>query len=70
MLWLKSKGKSYQTRLNEILRKAMIEEIDKAHGQWGGERRCGCLSRRPEFRSPFILSLVGVWKKRCTPRRA
>jgi uncharacterized protein (DUF4415 family) len=32
LLWLKSKGKGYQTRLNEILRKAMIEEIDKAHG--------------------------------------
>jgi uncharacterized protein (DUF4415 family) len=32
MLWLKSKGKGYQTRLNEILRRAMIEEIDEAHG--------------------------------------
>ena len=32
MLWLKSKGRGYQTRLNEILRKAMLEEIDKVHG--------------------------------------
>ena len=32
MLWLKSKGKGYQTRLNDILRKAMIKEIDEAHG--------------------------------------
>ncbi len=31
ILWLKSKGKGYQTRLNEILRKAMIEEIDESH---------------------------------------
>ncbi|KXW57007.1 BrnA antitoxin family protein [Ferrovum myxofaciens] len=31
MLWLKSKGKGYQTRLNEILRKAMVEEIDESH---------------------------------------
>ncbi|KXW58914.1 BrnA antitoxin family protein [Ferrovum myxofaciens] len=31
MLWLKSKGKGYQTRLNEILRKAMVEEINEAH---------------------------------------
>jgi uncharacterized protein (DUF4415 family) len=31
LLWLKSKGKGYQTRLNEILRKAMIDEIEEAH---------------------------------------
>lgn len=32
LAWLKSKGKGYQTRINAILRQAMIEEIDKAHG--------------------------------------
>ncbi|MDW5419196.1 BrnA antitoxin family protein [Iodobacter sp. CM08] len=32
MVWLKSQGKGYQTRLNAILRKAMLEDIDKAHG--------------------------------------
>ncbi|QBC45974.1 BrnA antitoxin family protein [Iodobacter fluviatilis] len=32
MAWLKSQGKGYQTRLNAILRKAMLEDIDKAHG--------------------------------------
>jgi uncharacterized protein (DUF4415 family) len=31
MAWLKSQGKGYQTRLNAILRKAMLEDIDKAH---------------------------------------
>lgn len=27
MAWLKSKGKGYQTRMNKILRKAMLEEM-------------------------------------------
>jgi uncharacterized protein (DUF4415 family) len=27
--WLKSKGKSYQTRLNAILREAMLKELNK-----------------------------------------
>jgi len=29
LLWLKSKGKGYQTRINAILRDAMLREIDK-----------------------------------------
>lgn len=32
MLWLKSQGKGYQTRLNAILRQAMLESFRKAHG--------------------------------------
>jgi uncharacterized protein (DUF4415 family) len=31
LLWLKSQGKGYQTRLNAILRKAMLEDITKVH---------------------------------------
>lgn len=30
LVWLKSKGKGYQTRINEILRQAMLKEITKA----------------------------------------
>ena len=30
LVWLKSKGRGYQTRINEILRKAMLKEITKA----------------------------------------
>jgi len=30
LVWLKSKGRGYQTRINEILRKAMLKEISKA----------------------------------------
>ncbi len=30
LLWLKSKGKGYQTRINEILRVAMLKEISKS----------------------------------------
>ncbi len=29
LVWLKSKGKGYQTRINEILRQAMLKEITK-----------------------------------------
>lgn len=29
LLWLKSKGKGYQTRLNVILREAMLKEVGK-----------------------------------------
>ena len=29
LLWLKSKGKGYQTRLNVILREAMLKEVSK-----------------------------------------
>jgi len=29
LLWLKSKGKGYQTRLNVILREAMLKEVRK-----------------------------------------
>ena len=29
LLWLKSSGKGYQTRLNAILRDAMLKEMDK-----------------------------------------
>jgi uncharacterized protein (DUF4415 family) len=29
LVWLKSKGKGYQTRLNAILREAMLKEIKK-----------------------------------------
>jgi uncharacterized protein (DUF4415 family) len=29
LIWLKSKGKGYQTRINEILRQAMLKEITK-----------------------------------------
>lgn len=32
MAWLKSKGRGYQTRMNQILRKAMVDEIDQVHG--------------------------------------
>lgn len=28
--WLKRKGKGYQTRLNQVLRKAMLEDIRKS----------------------------------------
>jgi uncharacterized protein (DUF4415 family) len=27
LIWLKSKGKGYQTRLNQIVRKAMLDEL-------------------------------------------
>lgn len=30
LAWLKSQGKGYQTRLNAILRRAMLEELHKA----------------------------------------
>jgi uncharacterized protein (DUF4415 family) len=30
LLWLKSKGKGYQTRINRILRDAMLREIDES----------------------------------------
>ena len=30
LVWLKSKGKGYQTRLNVILREAMLKEVGKA----------------------------------------
>jgi uncharacterized protein (DUF4415 family) len=30
LLWLKSKGKGYQTRINAILREAMLNEIAKS----------------------------------------
>jgi uncharacterized protein (DUF4415 family) len=30
LVWLKSKGKGYQTRLNEILRQAMMKDVHKA----------------------------------------
>ncbi len=30
LLWIKAKGKGYQTRINAILRKTMIDEIKKA----------------------------------------
>ena len=29
LIWLKSKGKGYQTRLNVILREAMLKEVSK-----------------------------------------
>ena len=29
LLWLKSKGKGYQTRINAILREAMLKELKK-----------------------------------------
>ncbi len=29
LLWLKSKGKGYQTRINAILREAMLKELHK-----------------------------------------
>jgi uncharacterized protein (DUF4415 family) len=29
LMWLKSKGKGYQTRLNSILREAMLREIGR-----------------------------------------
>ena len=32
MFWLKSKGRGYQTRMNEILRKAMADDIEQIHG--------------------------------------
>ena len=30
LVWLKSQGKGYQTRLNVILREAMLKEVTKA----------------------------------------
>ncbi|MEI8325587.1 MAG: BrnA antitoxin family protein [Betaproteobacteria bacterium] len=30
LVWLRSKGKGYQTRLNVILREAMLKEVTKA----------------------------------------
>ncbi len=30
VLWLKSKGKGYQTRINAILREAMVKELHKS----------------------------------------
>ena len=30
LAWLKTDGKGYQTRLNSILRKAMLKEVAKA----------------------------------------
>lgn len=30
LAWLKSKGKGYQTRINEILRKAMLDSLGSA----------------------------------------
>lgn len=30
MVWLKSQGKGYQTRLNAILRRAMLDDMNKA----------------------------------------
>ncbi len=32
LLWLKAQGKGYQTRLNDIARKAMLEELSHNHG--------------------------------------
>ncbi len=32
LIWLKSKGKGYQTRLNVILREAMLKEVSKING--------------------------------------
>jgi len=32
LVWLKSKGKGYQTRLNVILREAMLKEVGKVNG--------------------------------------
>ncbi|GHT94456.1 hypothetical protein AGMMS49545_15790 [Betaproteobacteria bacterium] len=32
LIWLKLKGKGYQTRMNEILRQAMLDDIKTAHG--------------------------------------
>jgi len=29
VLWLKSKGKGYQTRINAILREAMLKELEQ-----------------------------------------
>lgn len=29
--WLRSKGKGYQTKINEILRLAMLDELKKSH---------------------------------------
>ncbi|MDO9177196.1 MAG: BrnA antitoxin family protein [Agitococcus sp.] len=29
--WLKSKGKGYQTKINEILRLAMLDELKQSH---------------------------------------
>ena len=28
LMWLKSKGKGYQTRINQILRQAMLDELE------------------------------------------
>ena len=30
--WLRRQGKGYQTRLNHVLRQAMLEDIDTPHG--------------------------------------
>jgi uncharacterized protein (DUF4415 family) len=31
LAWLKAQGKGYQTRMNAILREAMLEDLKKAH---------------------------------------
>nr|WP_286130771.1 BrnA antitoxin family protein [Enhydrobacter aerosaccus] len=31
LLWLKSQGKGYQTRMNAILRQAMLTELAETH---------------------------------------
>ena len=46
--WLRSKGKGYQTRLNAILRMAMVEELERAGGKAGekqGTNRVGLQGR-------------------------
>ena len=31
LIWLKAQGKGYQTRINSILRKAMLEDLKNSH---------------------------------------
>jgi hypothetical protein len=34
MQWLKAQGKGYQTRMNKILRDAMLNELKIIHKKW------------------------------------
>lgn len=39
--WLKAKGRGYQTRMNRILRSAMLGEIGKKDAPDGGKKKAG-----------------------------
>ena len=49
LVWLKSQGKGYQTRLNAILRRAMLEELHKAY-PYGDEVMAADIERETDAR--------------------